>query len=120
MMRLFILLVVVAGVLFFAFGDRNGAALRNLTAPSVAIGELLKSANEYDGRVVKTSGVVSATIGVLGSGGYQIRDTSDGAEIAVIAMGGIPAVGTTTTVTGKFKQAFVVGSFQYAVIVQDF
>lgn len=116
----FIAILTILGMLVFGLGNRGDAGLDGLAASTVSVGDLLKNATGYDGKIVRTDGVVGNSIGILGAGAFHLRNASDGSEIVVIASGGIPPMGITLTVTGTFKQAIVIGNFQYAVIVQDF
>lgn len=111
--------IIIAAVPIFDLGSRDSAGLSRLAIPTVSINDLHRNAAAYNGKVVRTSGVVGGSIGILGAGTFHLQDGSDGSEIAVIASGGILPMGTTVTVTGTFKQAVVIGNFQYAVIVQE-
>jgi hypothetical protein len=114
-----VVVIIIAAVLTFDPGSRDRVGLRGLAAPTVSINDLLRNAAGYNGEVVRTSGVVGGSIGILGAGAFHLQDAADGSEIAVIASGGLPPMGTTLTVTGTFKQTIVIGNIQYAVIVQD-
>lgn len=114
----FLIVLIVSGGIAYLLAHRNGPVLRSFTSPSVSIDELMKSARDYDGKVIKVSGVVIGSVGFLGIGGFLLRDPNGVGEIMVMASGGIPPEGTTMTIIGKFKQAVVIGNFQYAVIMR--
>ena len=113
-----LIVLVVAGAIAYLLSHRNGPGLRSFTAPSVSIEELLTSARDYNGRVVKVSGVVMGGVGLLGLGGFILRDSSGRGEILVMVSSGIPLEGAVVSVIGRFKQAVVIGNAQYAVLVQ--
>ena len=103
----------------------NGSAgtaqdFRAMTTPIMTIGDLLTHSEAYDGRVVRVSGVVVGRVGVLGLGGYRLEQQETGDEIVVLSRTGVPAIGTTLTVAGTFKQAFAINSYSYPVILRDF
>jgi hypothetical protein len=115
-----LIVIAVAGALAYSFSDRDIHNSRSFTTPSVSIDELLTGARQYDGNLVKVSGIVTASVGLMGFGGFRLQDVRSKSEIMVMGSGAIPPVGAALSVTGKFKQAFVIGYFQYAMIVQNF
>lgn len=86
----FLSFAIIAVVLIFDLGSRDSAGLRGLATPTVLINDLRRNAAGYNGKVVRTSGVVGGSIGILGAGAFHLQDATDGSEIAVIASGGIP------------------------------
>lgn len=116
----FLVVLIVTGAIAYVLAHRNSPTFRNFTAPAVTIDELLKSAKDYDGKTVTVNGIVVGSIGLLGAGGFLLRDSTSRGEITVMASGGIPPLKTLMSVTGKFKQAVVIGDFQYAVIIQNY
>lgn len=115
----FLIVFVVVGALAYAFANRESPNLRSLVTPSVSVDELLKSAGEYDGEVVKVSGIVTGSVGLMGFGGFRLQDSVTKSEIMVMASEGIPLDGTVISLKGKFKQAVVIGNYRYAVLVQN-
>ncbi len=108
-------------VVFLVLGLLGYIALRGSAgvtqAPKiVAIAELKGDPGRFDGKEITVRGVVEGAAGILDWGGYRISDGSG--EILVLSKAGIPATGSSMTVSGTFRQAFVFGSDSYAVIVQ--
>lgn len=62
-------------------------------------------------------GLVTGGVGLMGIGGYHLRDPDGHQEIFVVSGSGVPPAGTTITITGIFRQAFTIGSYELAVII---
>lgn len=77
--------VVAAAVLLTACG-------------SVKIGRIMADPSRYQNRTVRVEGTVTNSVGVLGTGGYQIED--DTGRIIVISRSGVPSRGSRVAVTG--------------------
>jgi hypothetical protein len=114
---LFVLALGVVAAYYFSGGTSPN--LRQLTTSSTTIAVLLDDPSKYDGQTVKVGGEVAGSLGVMGLGGFRLRDPQSGSEILVMTSGGIPPSGTTISVFGKFKQAVAVGAYQYAVIFKQ-
>jgi hypothetical protein len=108
------LLVLVALAIGYFSLKGGGALIDSVTATEVS--QLLKQPKDFDGRRVTVRGVVVHSAGIMGVGGYRLEQ--GGAEVYVISSHGIPQPGIEVTVTGTFKQAFAIGTFQYAVILE--
>jgi hypothetical protein len=75
-------------------------ALALLTAcGSVKIGRINADPSRYANRTVSVSGRVTNSVGVLGTGGYQIEDETG--KIFVISQTGVPSRGSEVRVTGS-------------------
>ena len=80
------------------------------------IAQLLRYPKDYDGKPVTVTGTVSGNAGILGYGGYRIRQGDS--EILVISGRGIPGLEQNVTVSGIFRQALSLNSYTYPVIVE--
>jgi hypothetical protein len=65
---------------------------------SIKIGRINADPSRYQNRVVHVSGTVTNSVGVLGTGGYQIEDETG--KIYVISRTGVPSRGSRVNVTG--------------------
>jgi hypothetical protein len=64
----------------------------------VKIGRINADPSHYQNRVVHVSGTVTNSVGVLGTGGYQVEDETG--KIYVLSRTGIPSRGSRVHVTG--------------------
>jgi RecJ-like exonuclease len=95
-----------------------GIVLVGLSACSRAIHikDLLDRPQEYDGRTVRVRGTVTQSVGVLGTGAYEIDDGTG--KIYVIAKGqGVPRQGAKTKAEGRFESVFSILGRTMAAIV---
>ena len=75
------------------------AMLSLLTAcGSVKIGRINADPSRYQNRTVHVSGTVTNSVGVLGTGGYQLEDETG--KIYVLSRRGVPSRGSRVKVTG--------------------
>lgn len=65
---------------------------------SVKIGRINADPSRYQNRVVHVSGTVTNSVGVLGTGGYQLEDETG--KIFVVSRSGVPSRGSRVNVTG--------------------
>jgi hypothetical protein len=65
---------------------------------SVRIGQINADPARYRNRTVNVTGTVTNSVGVLGTGGYQIEDESG--KIYVVSTSGVPSRGARVTVKG--------------------
>ena len=72
------------------------------------IRKLLDDPSHYDGLTVQIAGDVTRSIGVLGTGAYQVDDGT-GKLFVVSKDGGAPREGARVGVRGVFKAAFTIG-----------
>ena len=65
---------------------------------SVKIGRINADPTRYQNRVVHVTGTVTNSVGVLGTGGYQLEDETG--KIYVLSRTGVPSRGSRVNVTG--------------------
>ena len=65
---------------------------------SVKIGRINADPTRYQNRVVHVTGTVTNSVGVLGTGGYQLEDETG--RIYVLSRTGVPSRGSRVNVTG--------------------
>lgn len=75
------------------------AALFLSSCGSVKIGRINADPSHYRNQTVRVTGTVVNSVGVLGTGGYQVEDNTG--RIYVISRHGVPSRGSRVTVTGK-------------------
>jgi hypothetical protein len=80
-----------------------GAALLLSACGSVRIAQIQSNPFRYQNRNVSVTGSVVNSVGVLGTGGYQLDDGTG--RIYVISTSGIPARGARVTVRGRVSSA---------------
>ena len=81
------------------------------------VDNILAVPRTYDGQTVSVRGIVTGGIGIMGLGGFHLRDTDGSREIFVVSGTGVPAAGVTVTITGVFRQALTVGTYELPVII---
>jgi hypothetical protein len=113
------LLAVVAAIAYF-ISNNDGPELRAILLSSTTVEQLLKHSSQYDGKIVKVDGVVVGNFGIMGLGGFRLGDPASGREILVMTSSGVPQVGNSILVLGRFRQTLSIGSRQYAVIFMNF
>jgi len=82
------------------------------------IKKLLDDPSHYDGLTVQIAGEVTQSIGVLGTGAYQVDDGT-GRLIVVSKDGGAPREGARVGVKGVFHAAFTFHTETAAVLVES-
>jgi hypothetical protein len=65
----------------------------------MTIGRITADPSRYQNRIVRVSGTVTTSVGLLGKGGYQIEDGTG--RIYVISGSGVPSRGSRVVVTGR-------------------
>jgi hypothetical protein len=65
---------------------------------AVKIGRINADPSRYQNRVVHVSGTVTNSVGVMGTGGYQLEDETG--KIYVVSRSGVPSRGSRVKVTG--------------------
>jgi hypothetical protein len=68
----------------------------------VRIGRINADPSRFRNQTVRVDGTVVNSVGVLGTGGYQIDDGTG--KIYVISRRGVPSRGSRVTVTGRVSQ----------------
>jgi len=66
---------------------------------SVKIGRINADPSRFRNQTVHVTGIVVTSVGVLGTGGYQIQDETG--KIYVVSRTGVPSSGSHVTVTGR-------------------
>lgn len=64
----------------------------------MTIGRINADPSRFANRTVKVSGTVTTSVGIFGTGGYQIEDRTG--RIYVLSRTGVPSGGSRVTVTG--------------------
>jgi len=82
-----------------------------------SIKTLLDNPGPYDGKEVRIAGAVVHSIGVLGTGAYEVDDGT-GKIIVVSKGGGAPREGARVGVKGTFHSAFTFQTETAAVVVE--
>lgn len=80
------------------YGAVLTAALLLSGCGAVKIGRIQADPSRFANRTVKVSGTVVNSVGVMGTGGYQVQD--DTGKIIVISRSGVPSTGSRVTVKG--------------------
>ena len=84
---------------------------------STSIKTLLDDPSHYDGKSVTVTGRVTHSIGVLGTGAYEVDDGT-GKLIVISKDGGAPREGARVAVEGTFRSAFTLGTETAAVLTE--
>jgi hypothetical protein len=79
---------------------------------------LLDDPGSHDHQTVRVAGTVSAAVGILGYGAYQLDDGT-GILTVVTKEGGAPREGTKVGVEGEFRSGFTLGTQTQAVLVES-
>jgi hypothetical protein len=74
------------------------AALLASGCSAVKIGRITADPSRYQNRNVRVNGTVVNSMGVLGTGGYQLEDETG--KIYVLSRSGVPSKGARVTVKG--------------------
>jgi hypothetical protein len=89
------------GIVLLAAGMLALAGCAPLT-----IGRINQDPARFRNRIVHVNGTVVTSVGVLGTGGYQIDDGTG--RILVLSRTGVPASGSRVSVTGSVVTAAVI------------
>ena len=65
----------------------------------ITIARIDQDPSRYRNRIVHVNGTVVTSVGLLGTGGYQIDDGTG--KIFVLSRSGVPSAGTRVSVTGS-------------------
>ena len=98
--------ILLAAALLMLPGCKGGTSIKSL----------LDEPGRYDGKEVRIAGAVTHSIGVLGTGAYQIDDGTG--KIIVITKTGAPREGARVGVEGTFRSAFTFQTETAAVVVE--
>jgi hypothetical protein len=105
---LYIAVTVVCGVVFWyhAAGGARG------------VHDVMAHAPQLIGKEASVSGVAGNSVAIFGVGGFEITG-EDGSTLTVVSSEGVPLAGTHVTVHGTLRQAFVSGTTQKLVLVEN-
>lgn len=85
---------------------------------SVKIGRINADPSRYYNRTVRVDGTVVTSVGLLGTGGYQLDDGTG--KIYVVSRTGVPSGGSRVEVTGRVAGgAQILGQTVGTVIRED-
>jgi hypothetical protein len=99
------------GHVFESSGMKQGIALAVVAigligcAP-LTVARINQDPSRYRNRVVTLTGTVVTSVGIMGTGGYQIDDGTG--RIVVLSRTGVPSGGSRVSVTGSVVPAAVV------------
>jgi len=94
------------------------AAILSTACGAVKIGRINADPSRFRNQTVQVTGDVVTSVGVLGTGGYQIEDATG--KVFVISKSGVPSRGSRVTVTGKVMPgAEVLGQAVGTAILED-
>ncbi|TMQ60060.1 MAG: hypothetical protein E6K76_02790 [Candidatus Eisenbacteria bacterium] len=79
---------------------------------------LLDNPGQFDGKTVRIAGNVTSSVGVFGTGAYQVDDGT-GTLIVVSKEGGAPREGAQVAVKGVFRAAFTFKTETAAVLLES-
>lgn len=82
------------------------------------IKEILDDPSRFGSETVRIAGDVTESVGVLGSGAYQVNDGT-GTITVVSKVGGVPRQGAKVGVEGTVKPAFTLGSQTLTVLMEE-
>ena len=100
---------ILAGAMLVSIAGCKGAT---------PIRKLLDDPSHFDGLTVQIAGDVTRSIGVLGTGAYQVDDGT-GKLFVVSKDGGAPREGAKVGVRGTFRSAFTLGTETAAVLEEQ-
>src|SRR5215510_7005263 len=92
-------------------------ALFTTACGSVRIAKINADPSRYANRTVSVSGRVTNSVGVLGTGGYQLDDGTG--KIYVISRTGVPSRGSEVRVTGRVTPGATVLGRALGVAIQE-
>ncbi len=84
---------------------------------SVKIGRITADPSRYRNRTVTVTGTVTNSVGVLGTGGYQVED--DTGKIYVLSQTGVPSRGSRVKVTGTVSPGAQVLGASVGTVIRE-
>jgi len=93
------------------------AALLTTACGSVRIARLNADPSRYRNHTVSVTGTVTNSVGILGTGGYQVDDGSG--RIYVISATGVPSKGSRVTVTGTMTNGVTILGKAYGAAIRE-
>ncbi len=100
-------LVLIALAIVFVPGCKSTTPIKTL----------LDDPSQYDGKTVRIAGTVTGAVGILGTGAYQVDD-STGKLTVLSEVGGAPREGAKVGVEGTFRSAFTFKTETAAVLLE--
>ncbi len=85
---------------------------------SVRIGRITSDPTRYVHRTVQVEGTVTNSVGLLGTGGYQVDDGTG--KIYVISNTGVPSRGSRVKVSGTVMSGAVVGGHAIGTALREY
>ncbi len=82
------------------------------------IGQLLDNSTKYDGKTVRVQGEVTKSLGIIGRGGYELRDET-GSLTVISQSAAPPRQGSKVSVKGVFQALFTAGTKAIAVLKEQ-
>ena len=92
-------------------------ALLSTGCLSPTIARINADPTRYQNRTLRVSGTVVTSVGVLGTGGYQIDDGTG--KIFVVSRTGVPGKGSRITVTGRVQAGVTVLGRSYGTAIRE-
>jgi hypothetical protein len=83
----------------------------------VKIGRINADPSRFRNQTIQVRGTVVTSVGVLGTGGYQIDDGTG--KIIVLSRSGVPSRGSRVTVTGRVSQGAEVLGQSMGVAIRE-
>jgi hypothetical protein len=93
------------------------AALLAAACGSVKIARINQDPSRYRNRTVQVTGRVTNSVGLLGTGGYQLED--DTGRIYVISRSGVPSRGARVKVTGRVTPGAQVLGTSVGTVIEE-
>lgn len=85
---------------------------------TVPIGRILHDPTRYNNRNVTVQGTVTAAVGALGTGGYQVEDGTG--KITVLSTGsGVPGKGARVKVNGTVSSGVTVMNRNFGTTIRE-
>ncbi len=80
------------------------------------INQIIREPAKYKQTVIVRGQVVNQ-LGILGQGGYELKD--DSGSIWVLTRSGIPAINSTVTIRGKVMEGVAIAGQNFAVTITE-
>lgn len=82
-----------------------------------SVREVTVNPRQFIGKAIHVKGTVGNSVGLLGVGGFQLKD-EDGSTLTVVSSRGMPVAGERLVVTGVIRQIFTSGAEQEVILVE--
>lgn len=84
---------------------------------SVKIGRITQDPSRYRNRTVSVTGTVTNSVGLMGTGGYQLEDETG--KIYVLSQSGVPSRGSRVRVTGTVSPGAQVLGASVGTVIRE-